>query len=607
MSRIVQWSDQLRDEFKSWDNERQGKALFIEEHPDFPAYLLVNSFDPLYAHTLKEVIGEYRAVHKLDIQKLLDAADECDYDPIIYTRDTSELYAFLDHLDDPITVDVKVDLFPFQRRGFNYIKDLPSSICNWSTGTGKSVFGATWAKYLLATDAVDKVVVLSKSHNKYNWVRTFDEKSGLHAVADEDAVGRNPAERRASRAQIYDDNQIFIINYEKMRFRPENEKDRYVAGRKQPSASGDGQELAAALKGKRVAWILDEAPTKLKSMQTGWYKGLVQLQKLTKENRTTALTATKLEKNPEDLYSWVKILDKTIWPTKASFRSQYAKSMFDWRVLSWDLEKLPEIGMRLAHITSRADKYLDPEIRAQFPEFHHEDIFVDLYSGERRIYEAMRAEVKQNNVLTVASLTPLQIAVNNMSYLVHSESELAKKIAAQYRPGDQNLAKLEKLQDMLDEIPGKIVIFSAFVEFGTVMLAPYIAKWGHRFVTYEGNAKKKQEAQDKFTNDPNVRIFLSSDQGSDSINLEQAATVIHYDTPWNASTLIQRQNRIHRITSEHAHVYSYTLAAADTLEERKLAIIARKQQMENAVDRELDAQAELMLAYSADDLRSLIA
>lgn len=606
MSNILQWNDTLRDQFKSWDSQTQGKALFLEEHPDFPAYLLVNSFDPLYSHTLKEVIGEFRAVHKLDIQKLLDAAEEYGYSPIIYTRDTSELFDFLDKLDDPLPVSINVEPYPFQRKGFNYLKDLPASICNWSTGTGKSVFGVAYAKYLLQTGTVEKVVVLSKSHNKYNWVTQFSKIGSLDAITDEDVKGSRPVARREARAQLYENNDIFVINYEKLRFRPEDEKDRYLGGRKLPSASGDGQELLAALKGKNVAWILDEAPTKLKSMQTGWYKGLTRLLKQTKSNRVTALTATKLEKNPEDLYAWVKIIDSTIWPTKAAFRSMYAKRMFDWRVMAWDLERLPEIGMRLAHITSRADKYLDPDIRAQFPEFHHEDVYVDLYSQEERIYEAMRSEVKTQNTLTIASLTPLQIACNNISLLGKSESELAQKIAQQFHPTDSNLAKLEKLHDMLDELPGKVVIFSAFTEFGSRMLAPYIAKWGHRFVIYDGDAKKKQEAQDKFMNDPNVRVFLSSDQGSDSINLQEASSVIHFDTPWNSSTFIQRQNRIHRITSEHAHVYSYTLVTSGTLEERKLTIIERKRKMEEAVDTALDQQAELINTFSVDDLRSLI-
>ncbi len=606
MSNIIPW-DQIRSEFGSWDQSQQGRVLFLENHPEYPAYLLVNSFDPLFTHRLKDTIGQYRAIHKLDLDKLLAVAQDSGFHPVVYVGDLSRLHSQLDGLDDPLPFELGVNLFPFQLRGFNYLKDLPASICNWSTGTGKSIFAVAWAKYLLSMDQVDKVVVLSKSHNKYNWTRQFDKIGSLHAITDEDVKGSNVAVRRERRGELYIDNQIFILNYEKLRFRPEDEKDRYLSGRKLPSSSGDGQELRKALQGQRVAWILDEAPTKLKSMQTGWYKGLSKLRSTCSSNRITVLTATKLERNPEDLYAWVKVLDARIWPTKTTFRSMYARRMLDWRVLSWDTEKLPEIGMRLAHITSRADKYLDPDIREQFPESHHEDVLIDLHPSERKVYEALRDEVRAIPALTVSSIAPLQVVCNNMGLLSQSSSPLAQKIADKHRPSDKNVAKLDTLRDMLEDIPGKVVIFSAFTEFGSLMLAPHLASWGHRFVIYDGNAKKKQEAQDKFQNDSSVKIFLSSDQGSDSINLEQAASLIHYDLPWNASTFVQRKNRIHRITSEHLHVYSYSLITTQTLEQRKLDIIARKMAMENAVDTELISQAELIANFSSGDLRDLIA
>jgi SNF2 family DNA or RNA helicase len=612
LTKIVAWNDELKERFYG-DPDLQAHSLFLEDHPDYPSYLLVNSFDPLYAHTLKDVIGEFRAVHKLDLEKLTKAADEYGYNPLIYTKDPQTLQEILIRLNDPLGFDLNVTLYPFQLRGFNYMKDLPRSICNWQTGTGKSVWAVTWVKYLLHTDQIDKVVVLSKAHNKFNWVNQFDKIGSLEALTDEVSAGGFAGEdltsaqkKRKNREKLYQENQIIVLNYEKLKFRPREEKDRYLAGRKLPSSSGDGQELAAALKGQRVAWILDEAPTKLKSMSTGWYKGLNQLLKMTKESRITVLTATKLEKNPEDLYSWVKLLDKTIWPSKAVFRSMYAKRMFDWRVMSWDVEKLPEIGMRLAHLISKADKYLDPEIRTQFPEFHHEDILVDLYPSERKVYDAIRDKVRGQDTLTLASLTPLQIATNNMSYLERSSSEIAKDVFNQFKPTDTHIAKLEKLRDLIDEIPGKIVIFSAFNELGSQMLASYLRSWGYTFVLYGGSAIQKQQAQDSFTKNLGIRIFLSSDQGSDSINLQEASSVIHYDLPWNSSTFVQRQNRIHRITSEHSHVYSYSLIAAGTLEQKKLAMIERKRKMEEAVDIELDLQAELFDNWNLEDLKEFL-
>jgi len=612
MPNFERWNDSFLEEFRGWDAERQGRALFIEQHPDYPAYLLVNSFDPLFPHTLKEVIGEYRAVHKLQFQQLLDAADEHGFGPIVYASDPAELYAFLNHLDDPLPVELNVELRKFQLRGFNYLKDLPSSICNWSTGTGKSVFGVTWAKYLLEADLVDKVVVLSKSHNKINWQRQFTRIGAIEAHTDS-VKGATPAVRRERRGDLYKDAQILIINYEKMKYRPEKEVVRHdLTGRKRPSASGDGQELEAALKGQRVAWIFDEMPTKMKSMQTAWYKGCQKLTRTTKQNYMTALTATKIERSPENIYACAKILDKTIWPNLAGFRTSYAKSMSafaEWQVASWDHRKLPELGMRLAHITHKASKYTDPEIAAEFPKDDWEDVWIDMSEPDRKLYDAIKKGILEQSEdnLTITKLIPLQLVCNNPLLLQQSQSKVALEAVKKFKLTDQHCAKLEKLRDILDEVDGKVVIFSAFNDFGSKMLAPYLSAWGHPFVLYDGNEAKKQQAQDRFRVDKRVKVFLSSDQGSDSIDLEQAATVINYDLPANHSTLTQRVNRISRLTSEFDRVFYMNLVYADTMEERKLDMLDRKRLMEEAVDVDLSAQSDLLTNSDFADIRSWLA
>jgi SNF2 family DNA or RNA helicase len=79
---------------------------------------------------------------------------------------------------------------------------------------------------------------------------------------------------------------------------------------------------------------------------------------------------------------------------------------------------------------------------------------------------------------------------------------------------------------------------------------------------HDGTASQKQSAIDRFQADPNIKVFLSSDQGSDSINLDAGSSVINYDFPWKYSTLIQRVNRVNRITSLGRgieNVYYYNL------------------------------------------------
>ena len=600
MPNIVQWNDQFLQEFKSWDKERQGRALFLTPHPEFPAYLEVNSFDPLYAHTLKEHIGEYRAVHKLKLGQLLEFAEGEGYEYFVFLDAPDNILGFLDHLDDPYPYELGKALFPFQLRGYNYLRGQRSKFYNWSTGTGKSGIAVPEAKAMLVEGQVDKVVVLSKAHNKINWQRRFQEVGALEAVTDL-VSGSSPLARREARGAVYSEADIFIINYEKLKFRPGDDSPKYDAsGRKRPMASGDGQELLAALKGKRVLWIWDEMTNKMKSMRTGWYRGAQKLISATKESYHIELTAKKIDRDPDNIYSCFKILDKTIWPSKEKFRQMYAKKMSNfapWQVARWDQTRLPEIGMKIAHMTHIANKYTDPEIRAQFPEDHWEDVIIDMSDEDRRLYDQIAQGIIDelgNSVPTVASLTPLQLVCNNPLTLLQSESKVAKIIAAKSKLTDQNCAKLETLREMLDDIDGKIVIFSMYNDLGVKVLARYLPLWGHPFVLYDGSAKKKQEAQDRFQSDRRIKVFLSSDAGSDSIDLEQATTVINYDLPWNHSTLVQRVNRISRLTSNADHVFYYNLITANTMEERKLKLLERKRKFEEAVDLPLSEQSDIL-------------
>jgi len=610
---VFHWNDKLAADIATWDDSKKMQTIFLEQHPDYPTYLLVNAVDPMLPHKLAELVGEYSAVHMLKLDEFYKTVDEVGYDRIVYLTEAEQILSWLDGLEEEYPFKLgEYTLKHFQLQGFNLTKDLESAIINWSTGTGKSVYAVARAKYLLETGKIDKVVVASKNHNKINWQRQFMNVGGLEAIVAE-AGGKNPTVKRERRHQIYKDSQIFIVNYEKFRWRDNPSEGRTLAGKKRPDPSGDGQEIFDALKKQRVLWIWDEMPSKLKSMGTNHFNGIKKIQKKTKQDYQVMLTATKIETDPENIYNCMKILDPKIWSSKTKFRSLYAKRMStfaDWQVASWDPVKLRELGMRISHMTHVANKYSDPAIRDEFPEDHWDDIIIDMSPQDRKLYDAARTDVIADlagEFSTVLSkMNILQQICNNPAIVNQSDSKLAQALVQRYNFTDKYCAKLEKLQEMLDQIDGKVVLFSMYNDFGMKMLIPYLVKWGHNFVIYDGNIHKKQLAEDRFRADPNIKIFLSSDMGSDSINLEKASSVINYDLPWNHSTLIQRVNRISRLTSEAEHVYYYNLITALSVEEKKLKILNIKKLMEEAVDTDLKDQSEIMAGLTLDDLKWML-
>lgn len=604
---IATVSESTSDELAQMTEADLQRVLFLEQHPEYPTHFLVNSFDPLYPHKLKNMIGPYRAVSMFKLDQLSDAAESEGYSKIFFATDPEPVLSRIKRLDEPYPYELKgVDLYKFQLQGFNFLRDSQSDIVNWSTGTGKSVFSIAKAKYLLNHKLIDQVVVVSRDHNKINWQRSFLDIGGLEAIVVE-GVSAKTEERRAKRVEQYENDTIIIINYEKFRLR-----GKPTVGQTRASA-GDGEELEKVLKGRRVYFIWDEMPVKLKNPSTAVYKGALKSVKATKVAYQSMLSATPIENAPEDIYASTKILtaksDRKIFTTMTDFRKTYAKAMNPWarwQVASWDAEKLQEMGMRLAHMTHQADKYRDPEIRAQFPKESWEDIIIDMSAEDRKLYTSVQrdiiAEYKvQDEILS--KLLVLQLICNNPASLGLASSELAKAVVEKRKPTDKYCAKLDTLHDLLNQITGKVVLFTMYNDLGSKLLAKYIGDWGFTYVLFDGNAKRKQEALDRFKSDRRIKVFISSDQGSDSINLEQATTVINYDLPWKHSTLIQRVNRINRITSDAEHVFYYNLIVANTMEERKVKVLTRKRQWQEAIfNGEISQQAEDIGRITQNDM-----
>ena len=75
---------------------------------------------------------------------------------------------------------------------------------------------------------------------------------------------------------------------------------------------------------------------------------------------------------------------------------------------------------------------------------------------------------------------------------------------------------------------------------------------------------------DEFASDPDIRVLLSSEVGSEGIDLQFASVVVNYDLPWNPMVVEQRIGRIDRIGQAAPSIGILNLVAADTVEERIL-------------------------------------
>ena len=131
---------------------------------------------------------------------------------------------------------------------------------------------------------------------------------------------------------------------------------------------------------------------------------------------------------------------------------------------------------------------------------------------------------------------------------------------------DLFLSRLSDFTDPATNPTGKLVIFSESVD--TVeYLADRFKKMGRTDVlrVYAKNRRRLFDAI-KANFDANLpagkqsdeySIIISTDVLAEGVNLHRSCVIVNYDSPWNASRLMQRIGRVNRIGSVAENIYNY--------------------------------------------------
>ena len=134
---------------------------------------------------------------------------------------------------------------------------------------------------------------------------------------------------------------------------------------------------------------------------------------------------------------------------------------------------------------------------------------------------------------------------------------------------DEDDSKFAKFEDLLkhelfrkDRNPdGKLVIFSESVD--TInYLARRIQRDDVMVISSDNRNQEFKTIRENFdanwkTKKDEYNIILTSDVLAEGVNLHRSNIIINYDTPWNATRLMQRIGRVNRIGSKSETIYNY--------------------------------------------------
>jgi hypothetical protein len=156
---------------------------------------------------------------------------------------------------------------------------------------------------------------------------------------------------------------------------------------------------------------------------------------------------------------------------------------------------------------------------------------------------------------------------------------------------------LEVVDDFLDADPlNKVVLFSFFKPMLRLLQAD--CKWDSEMYTGDLTPHERDDAVQRFQNDPKCRVFFSSDAGGIGVDIPAGNLLISYDLPWSAGKWEQRNGRIIRISSEWPEVTLISMLMRDSIEERMYDMLEEKSAVASAwLDGEgIDAQGTFTLS-----------
>jgi superfamily II DNA/RNA helicase len=160
-------------------------------------------------------------------------------------------------------------------------------------------------------------------------------------------------------------------------------------------------------------------------------------------------------------------------------------------------------------------------------------------------------------------------------------------------------AKLEGLGKLIDQLRSKnserwrVVVFTGRLETQTTIQA-FLEHRGLKVGVINGaSGQRNQDTIKRFwKNPPDTHVIVSTEAGSEGVNLQIANVLVNYDLPWNPMIVEQRIGRIQRLASEHATVSIFNIILDGTFEEYIVGRLMEKLQMATHAIGDIEALLE---------------
>ena len=164
------------------------------------------------------------------------------------------------------------------------------------------------------------------------------------------------------------------------------------------------------------------------------------------------------------------------------------------------------------------------------------------------------------------------VASSVNGYLLFTDNDcdvdaFCKDVAAQNNLPD---AKIDKLVEIFNGVKkalaSKVIVFSIF-KFTVRYLAIRLQKMGYKVFAIHGDIKEREKIIQEFKACQEFCVLLSTEVGSEGLDMQFCSHLVNYDLPWNPMVVEQRIGRIDRFGQKAAQVHIYNLVVRDSIQD----------------------------------------
>jgi superfamily II DNA or RNA helicase len=312
---------------------------------------------------------------------------------------------------------------------------------------------------------------------------------------------------------------------------------------------------------------------------------------------TLAVTGTPMENNLLELWALFSIVAPGLFPSARRFTEEYLRPAE--RGVRSQQELAGRLRRRIRPLMLRRTKDV---VARDLPEKQEQVLHIELGAEHREIYDTFLQRERQKLLGLMDDLEANRFIVFRSITLLRMLSLDASLVDDEY--SDVPSAKLDALLEQLEEVVAeghRALIFSQFTSY-LALAAARLEKRGIRFSYLDGSTSDRPGVIDAFKTGDDPVFLISLKAGGFGLNLTEADYVFLLDPWWNPASESQAIDRTHRI-GQTRNVMVYRLVAANTIEEKVMALKAAKAKLVQAV---LDDDDVFAAALTADDIRGLL-